>query len=131
MSRSATAFLAALAIGLTASCAATTQQGSSGRSRNVLTAEDLQGQSERNLYDLLARMRPNWIRPQGAVLATGTTPVLVYVNNVRMGGVAVLADIRLDEVEQVRFVDAIDATTRYGMNTDGGVIEVTTKRGPL
>jgi outer membrane cobalamin receptor len=130
MSRSATIVLAALVVGLTASCATATQQGSATRSdRNVLTAEDFQGQSGRSLYDILARMRPNWIRPQGANLVSGTSPVVVYVNNVRFGGVDVLTDIPLDEVARVRFVDGTDAATRYGLNTDGGVLEVTTKRG--
>lgn len=131
MSRSATILLAVLVIGLTASCATTTQQGSARRSdRNVLTAEDFQQQSERNLYDAIARMRPNWLRPQGVnLVSSGATPVVVYLNNVRMGGVSVLADLPLDEVERVRFVDGTDAATRYGLNTDGGVIEVTTKRG--
>jgi len=119
----------ALVIGLMSSCATATQQGPSRSSRNVLTAEDLQGQSERNLYDLLARIRPNWLRAQGANLVSGTTPVVVYMNNVRFGGVEVLADLPLDEIEQVRFVDGTDAATRYGLNTDGGVIEVTTRRG--
>ncbi len=129
MPRIPTIALTALMIGLTASCATTTQSATGRSSRNLLTAEDLQGQSERNLHDFLARRRPNWLRPQGANLATGTTPVVVYMNNVRMGGVEVLADLPLEEVEQVRFVDGTDAATRYGLNTDGGVIEVTTRRG--
>ena len=128
MYRHATIVFTTLAIAMTLSCASATQT-SSRRSRNVLTAEDFQGQSERNLYDLISRLRPNWLRPQGGVLATGTTPVVVYVDNVRFGGVAVLADMPLQEVEQVRFVDGTDAATRYGMNTDGGVIEVITRRG--
>lgn len=129
MSSRATIALAAIAIVFTASCATSTQQGSSTRSRNVLTAEAFENRSERNLYDLLARIRPNWLRPQGANLVTGTSPVVVYINNVRFGGVDALVDITLDRVEQVRFVDGTDAATRYGLNTDGGVLEVTTKRG--
>jgi len=129
MFRNATIVLAACTIAVSVSCASATQTGSQRRSRNVLTAEDIEGQSERNLYDLLARVRPNWIRPQGAVLVSGTSPVVVYVDNVRFGGVGVLSDIPVQEVEQVRFVDGTDATTRYGMNLDGGVIEVTKKRG--
>jgi outer membrane receptor for ferrienterochelin and colicin len=129
MSGSTTIVLTALAIGLTVACATTTQQSPSRQSRNVLTAEDFQDQAERNLYDLLARRRPHWLRPQGVNLATGTSPVVVYVNNVRFGGVEALVDITLDQVERVRFVDGTDAATRYGMNTDGGVIEVTTRRG--
>jgi len=129
MSNSATIFLTAIAIGLTASCSTTTQQSGSQRSRNVLTAEDFENRAEHNLYDLLARIRPNWLRPQGANLVSGTSPVVVYVNNVRFGGVDALRDMTLDEVERVRFIDGTDAATRYGLNTDGGVLEVTTKRG--
>jgi outer membrane cobalamin receptor len=129
MSSSATVFVTAIAIGLTASCATSTQQSGPQRSRNVLTAEDFQNRPERNLYDLLARVRPNWLRPQGGNLVSGTSPVVVYVNNVRFGGVQALRDITLDEVERVRFVDGTDAATRYGLNTDGGVLEVTTRRG--
>jgi outer membrane receptor for ferrienterochelin and colicin len=129
MSRNAAIVLTALTIGWTASCATTTQQGSSNRSRNVLTAEDFQNQPERNLYDLLARLRPHWVRPQGANLVSGTAPVIVYVNGVRFGEVDVLSDMALQDVERVRFVDGTDAATRYGLNVDGGVIEVTMRRG--
>lgn len=112
------------------SCATSTQSVSQGRSggRNLITAEEVAAAAERNLFDVVSRLRPNWLRPRGTETALGRVPVVVYVDGTRRGGVDVLSNIRPDEVTEIRFLDGPDATLRYGINVGGGVIEVTTKR---
>lgn len=117
----------------TAACATAGQSGtgqeSGQRSSNVVTAEDLAAQPMNNLYDALQRLRPRWLVERGATtLGAGGNPVVVYVDNQRMGGVQELRNIVLETVQQVRYRDAADATTRYGTGHASGAIEVTTKR---
>jgi len=116
---------------VTTSCATSTQSASQGRSggRYLITAEEVAAAAERNAFDLVQRLRPNWLRPRGTETAQGTVPVVVYVDGMRRGGVDALSSLRLDEVTEMRFLDGPDATLRYGINVGGGVIEVVTRRG--
>jgi outer membrane cobalamin receptor len=52
----------------------------------------------------------------------------VYVDQVRLGGVAELQNIPANQVERVRLYRAGEATTKYGLGNMGGVIEVTSRR---
>jgi hypothetical protein len=40
-----------------------------------------------------------------------------------------LRTLSVDQIEQMEFVSASDATTRYGTGHPSGIIEVTTRRG--
>jgi hypothetical protein len=103
--------------------------GSGGRASNVLTAEELAAQPTNNLYDAVARLRPRWLVERGpGTLGAGGNPVVVYVDNQRMGGTQELRNLAIEIVQEVRYRDASDATTRYGTGHAGGVIEVITKR---
>jgi hypothetical protein len=54
---------------------------------------------------------------------------LVYVDGVRSGDFSYLESLRIEEVERVRFINARDATTRWGTGHPGGAIEVFLKTG--
>jgi hypothetical protein len=129
MTRFPIELLAPAALILAVSCTPASQAGSPSAGQDVLTAEDLAEAGENNLLYALERLRPNWIRPRGAVALSGSNPVVVYVDGLRMGGVSYLEVIAINQVESVTFVDAADAATRWGLNVVGGVIEVTTKPG--
>jgi hypothetical protein len=94
----------------------------------VITAEEIAAASERNAFDVVQRLHPNWLRPRGTETVLGPAPVIVYVDNMRRGGVEALTSISPDEVSEIRFLDGPDAALRYGLNVGGGVIEVITKR---
>ena len=131
MSRFPVAVLAPAALILAVSCSTASQTESASSPQDVLMAEDLAKSGENNLLYALERLRPNWIRPRGAVSFRGANPVIVYVDGLRMGGVDYLEIVMINQVESVRFVDAADAATRWGLNVVGGVIEVSTKPGEL
>jgi hypothetical protein len=60
--------------------------------------------------------------------STGGGGIMVYVDGVRRGGLDVLQSIGIEQVGELRFLDANDATTRYGTGHVYGAIEVRTKR---
>jgi hypothetical protein len=45
------------------------------------------------------------------------------------GGLSALDGMEIREIEEIRFISASDATTRYGTGYPGGIIEVFTRRG--
>jgi hypothetical protein len=125
----ATMSFAAATVALLLACTAGQQIETGGVPRGALTSKDLEEYAQLDLYTALERERPRWLRQRSAVSVTGPVPVVVYIDNIRMGGVEVLRNVSVDALEWVRFVSASDATTRFGLGVVSGVIEVTTKSG--
>ncbi len=94
------------------------------RDRNVIAAAELTeltGLS--NALQVVERLRPAWLRPRGR---TGL-PTL-YRNDSRRGeNPAALANISIENVQEIRFLSATDATMRWGASVGGTVILVTTR----
>jgi hypothetical protein len=59
-------------------------------------------------------------------MATGASDglPLVYVQNMRYGSISELRRFRVAGIRELRYVDARNATTRWGMGHSNGVIEV-------
>jgi hypothetical protein len=119
-----------LVVVVAASCATASQSGGgSARSQARLSHEDLAETSELTLYNAIQRLRPLWLRARGAASTRGPAPVIVYLNNVRAGGISFLHDIAVESVAEVSFISATDATTRWGVGVSGGVILVISRTG--
>jgi len=128
--RNARLLLPSLAILLAISCATASQSGERRTgSQNQLSHEELVNTSELTLYDAIQRLRPMWLRARGNSATQGPDPVIVYMNNVRVGDISYLHDIMVESVEEVSFVNASDATTRGGIGGAGGVILVVSRPG--
>ncbi|HSG08784.1 MAG TPA: hypothetical protein VLA36_10535 [Longimicrobiales bacterium] len=97
---------------------------------SVLARDEIDVSTATNAYDLVYQARPNWLRGRGSPNLRGTGPVLpvVYVGRVRQGSVEVLRGIAISGLLELRYLDAISATTRYGDGHSGGVIEVDLRR---
>ena len=107
---------------------ATTAKRKGGSSRSVITAEELARANALTVYEAVERLRPQFLQTHGAVsMQDMTADILVYMDDVRVGGIDVLRRIEPGQVQEIRYVNAKDATTRYGTGHGGGVIEVTSK----
>ncbi len=112
----------ALALGLQG-CASGGSGGSSPGSRNHIVQEELDNLQQLDAYQAIQRLRAHWLRTRG-----GNPPVVMLDGNRQAGGLEVLRSIRVADVQEMEYMTARDATTRYGTNMDGGAILVTTKR---
>ena len=70
----------------------------------------------------IQRLRPQWLRTR-----SGDTPVL-YVDNARRGSANDLSTMLTSEIEVMEYMDASDATNRFGTGHAGGAILVQTLR---
>jgi len=97
---------------------------------SVLGTDEIDVSTATNAYDLVYQARPNWLRGRGSSNLRGSGPVLpvVYLAHVRQGSVEVLRGIAITGLLELRYVDAVTATTRYGDGHSGGVIEVDLRR---
>jgi hypothetical protein len=118
---------------LLTACALIACASSSGtrpsRSSDLITAEEIEGASVSNAYEAVARLRPGFLRGRGqsSIQTPGSDLPIVYVNGLRTGTIDHLRNIPAQDVQQIRFISATDATTRYGTGHTGGIIEVTTR----
>jgi hypothetical protein len=97
------------------------------RSRNLITRAEIEAINESTAYDVVEQLHPDWFTSR-VTLRTGPILPILYVDNMRRGQVAELRSIPIDDVEEIRYINARDATTRWGTGVSGGVIEVTTRR---
>ena len=113
---------------ISVSCA-TASRGGERRSgsQSRLSDQELADTAELTLYDAIQRLRPFWLRARGNSVTRGPPPVIVYLDNIRVGDASYLRGLRVDMVEEVSYVNATDATTRWGIGVSGGVIMVKSK----
>lgn len=101
------------------------------RNRSVLTAEEMELDKggARSAYDIIERLRPEYLRSRGTSSLRTNKPstAVVYVDEMRFGELASLKSINVALIYRVEYINAADATTRFGTNHLGGAILITTR----
>ena len=99
------------------------------RQANLITEEELARSAARNGLQAVQMLRPDWLRGRGAtsIRETAPTQVVVYVNEQRLGGPEQLEGFAITSIKSLRFMNASEATNRWGTGHGGGVIAVTTR----
>jgi outer membrane cobalamin receptor len=123
-----------VAISLATGCAS--HGGSSvGPDPDVITVDQIVRSKATNAYDLIASVRPQMFTAHGAPTTRGqqpatkgrqAMPVVVYIDNVKVGPVAELKALATIDLREIRYLSPRVATDRWGENHAGGVIYVTT-----
>ena len=95
-------------------------------SRRVLLEDEIRGTQVATAYQIVARLRPEWLRRRGRVSVRDPTAgaVIVYLNGMRQGGVSALDAIVAETVLEMEYLNGQEATTRFGTGHGGGVILV-------
>ena len=100
-------------------------------SANLIIQAEIEATHLETVYDVVERLRPNWFRTRGGrseVSAGAASSMLkAYLNSSPLGDVNTLRSIQASSVKEVQFLNAADATTRFGTGHDSGVILVTSK----
>lgn len=116
--------MAALALALLPACATSGEGGSSsGSSRTVLMAADIDIAAASDAYQLIQRHRSGWLRGRGQL-----GPPLVYLNGQRRGEIGTLRDIAATDFFRAQLLSPSEATSLYGTGHAAGVISVETRR---
>lgn len=89
----------------------------------TITAADLAPATQLNLLDFIVAQRPHWLRgPDGRAV-----PVVVYLDDSRLGGPSVLRGITITTVARVRYYEATAAQQKFNGPDRGPVIQVISK----
>ncbi len=101
--------------------------------RDVINRAMLTEAETLSAYEAVRRFRPMWLRSvrgQDSFVSQGRRGLRVYVDGVAAGGIGALRDLDANLVEEMRYLDKREATTRFGTDHAEGAILVTTRRGP-
>ncbi len=129
MKRPNTTLLVLTVFGLAAGLAACASGGGSGdsgprRDPNLITAAELVDYPTINALDAIRRLRPRWLQGRGNLRPQ------VVVDGARMTNLEdALQSVQAASVRTMRYMNASDATMRFGTNYVGGAIEVITRGG--
>ncbi|HLL81096.1 MAG TPA: hypothetical protein VK420_00540 [Longimicrobium sp.] len=99
-------------------------------SRDVLSEEEIKASTGGNVYDLVQKLRPAWLRQKGdpsQMDADGSREIRVWVNGRDAGGLSILRDYDSHQIISIRWVDTINARATYGRGYGRGVIAVHTR----
>jgi hypothetical protein len=78
--------------------------------RNLLTKQEIQSVSVSNMYEVIDRLRPFWLRARGPVRSfVGETDILVFRDNINIGSLETLRQISPESVDSARFLDSSTA----------------------
>ena len=79
--------------------------------------------------EALRQLRPEFLNPvPGGYGGSQVLTPTVIIDGVHRGGIETLRTLRLAEVRSMRYYRSIDATTRFGTQHTGAVIDVTLRR---
>lgn len=101
-----------LVFGATA-CASTGTSHSSGSSDRITSAE-ISSSSANNAYELVSRLRPNWLKRTSTGSIGGgvrSQVILVYLDGNRLGDVSALRTLSVTGIRSAQWLDSVRAAT--------------------
>jgi hypothetical protein len=116
--------LTALLLASTA-CAHSSGPKAPRRTPNLMTYEELTSRPFGSVYDAIEALRANWLHTRGATSINTPTQIWVYLDGTRLGGLGSLRTLQPSAAVSVERIDALTATTRWGIGHGQGVILVT------
>lgn len=124
----ATLILAA-SLALVSGCAGNSTRSSAVTDRNHITREEVQASTAPTALALVQQLRPRWLSERGVASVRASDPVILYVDDTRTGEVGRLSEYSLEHVSELKFLDAINATQRFGIGHRSGAIMLYLRRG--
>jgi len=109
-------------------------------SSTLITQEEIARGQYATALDIVENLRPSMMRPRASTLSNTTSSsglsydaatsvsVVVFADEVRMGDLRTLSNIPATTVQEIRYINSRDATTRWGTGYGSGVIQVITKK---
>ena len=126
--RMLTLFIVVGAIG----CASAGTSGGQRTNSSVITQQELAGAGAGNAYDVIRRLRPNFLVSRGEVSlgnAQGASPYPnVYLDGLMYGDINTLKNVDAQQLVEVRMYQSWEAQTKFGLGNNSGVIAITTHK---
>jgi hypothetical protein len=121
-------FVLALAAAL--ACASSGTAGTAvRRDPNLITEQEIATSAESNLYDVVSRLRPMFLKTRGqsTINSGGTEYASVFLDGQYFGELGSLRNIVATQIHEIRYLSGPDAVSRYGMRYGSGAVDVRSK----
>lgn len=127
--------LASAMLSLAVGCASSGGSSVARQNQNVISSEEITASSATNAYEVIQKLRPNFLRTRGAVHGAPvggannieTVDLVVYLNENRLGGSDQLRQISTTEIREIRYYSASEATTKWGTGHSAGAIQIVSR----
>lgn len=122
--------LALVAASATSGCAST-KSTSGGQRLDVITREQILESRATNLFEVVQRLRPQWLRVTTTKSFNLETEIVVYQNDMQLGGPDALRQLQPELAFEIQWVDGVKASSQFPGLMSGrhveGVIVVRTR----
>ena len=97
---------------------------------DVISEEEIAATNASNAYEVIKRLRANFLSFRGktSLLGTSNADPTVYVDDQAYGPIASLKTIPVAQITSIRMYRSWEATTKFGQGNMGGVIAISTKQ---
>jgi outer membrane cobalamin receptor len=113
-----------LAVLLLVACHAQRSGTTHAVQRDVITQEEIESSNASNVYDLIARIRADFLKDRGRVsIRTNTHErAVVFLNDQEYGILETMRNIPIGRISEIRYFSGPDAVNRFGAQYGGGVV---------
>jgi hypothetical protein len=98
------------------------------RDRSVITEAEMREAGHHDAWSTVQVLRPQWLHARGPSTISLRESVKVYVDGSLLGGPDRLQQIAVSSIIEIRYMDGIEATQRWGLDHGLGAILVFTRR---
>ena len=115
-------------LALVAACAPAATGGGTGGDPDLIVAADIPEGRFNSAFEIVQSMRPRWLRVRSSgSLGNDDGGVVVYLDNIRQGGVEELRSLSPAIIVRMEWIDAPTATQRWGTGHTEGAIAISTR----
>jgi len=99
------------------------------RDPNLITEQEIANSAESNLYDVVSRLRPMFLKTRGrsTINSGGSEYASVFLDGQYYGELGSLRNIVATQIHEIRYLSGPDAVSRYGMRYGSGAVDVRSK----
>lgn len=113
---------------LGSSCASRSGAPAPRIDRNTISEAEILAAGSSDAYAIVQSLRPQWLQIRGPSTITLTESVKVYLDGSLLGGPDYLRQINALTISSIRYLDALEATQRWGLDHGHGAIVVISRR---
>lgn len=117
--------VATLAIVLSLSCRSRPPEHGAP-AQNVITMAEIDSAHANNVYEVITRLRGNYLRDRGkvSILSNTHARAVVFLNDQEYGIPETMRNLSPDRVAEIHFYPGTEAVTKFGAQYGGGVIQL-------